>query len=428
MALTTATCWWVCLLACTFTAATKAERFSGLRADAARLESWLIDTRRQLHRIPELMYQEKETNAYIQRALESMGIPFRNAIAGTGIVADIGSGSPVIALRSDIDGLPVHEASGMSFASERPGRMHACGHDGHMTMLLGAAKLLKEREGQLQGTVRLIFQPAEEGGAGADAMIDEGVLDGVSAVFGMHVWPNIRSGIVTTKPGPIMAGSQAFSVEVLGNGGHAAIPHENRDPIIASAHIMAALQTVVARNASPLEALVISVTRMAAGDSFNVIPDVATFGGTMRTYSKEMLALAKRRVEEIVEHTAVALGCSARVSWVSVRKPYGPTINDAGMAELARSVGTRLFGQDYQELQEPSMAAEDFSFFADRVPSCFAWLGIRNESAGSVHALHSPQFTLDESVLPRGSAMHAGFALAALEHFSAGKSRGDDEL
>ncbi|GAB4817525.1 hypothetical protein N2152v2_004571 [Parachlorella kessleri] len=330
-----------------------------------------------------------------------------------------------------MDALPIHEETGFEFASTSPGKMHACGHDGHVTMLLGAARLLKAVEPQLQGTVKLIFQPAEEGGAGGEAMVKEGALDGVKAAFGMHLWPTIPSGKIASRVGMIMAGAIQFEITVEGRGGHGAMPHLTADPVVAGAAIVTALQTLVSRGTSPFGHAVVSVTRLSAGDAFNVIPDQVKLGGTVRSSSDEDMQALRQRFDALVAAQATALGCTATVDWMQDALPYyPPTVNDAEAYRFAADVATRLVGDPGRVFEaEPSMAGEDFSFIARAVPASFIFLGTRNETLGAVHGLHTPRFTLDEGVLKLGAALHAALATEYLEQFPAKQAEPvNDEL
>ncbi|PNW70634.1 hypothetical protein CHLRE_17g728100v5 [Chlamydomonas reinhardtii] len=411
-----------------------------LLSRAQAIQNWLVETRRTLHKLPEPGFQEFKTHSAIRRVLEAHNIPYKFPYGKTGIVAFIGEGKPVVGLRTDMDGLPIHEPAGGSggaggFQSENEGWMHACGHDAHMTMALGAAKLLKAAKdaGELPpGTVNIVFQPAEEGGAGGDVMIQEGAVDDTDAIFGMHVMPHLPSGTVHSRAGTIMAGALSFRVVVQGRGGHAAMPHLNVDPVVAAAGLMSALQTVVSRETSPLGSGVLSITMLRAGDAYNVIPDEVMFGGTIRGLTHEHLMFMKRRIEEMAPAIAAGYSCNATVDWRLDEQPYyPPTVNDESMAAFALKTAAKLFGPEAAQIAEPLMTGEDFAFFCRKIPCALSFLGIRNESAGSVHALHSPKFTLDESVLYKGAAMHVttavdflrAFAVEALEGQEAGQAQ-----
>ncbi len=433
-----------------------------LLARAAALAPWLSATRRELHQWPELMFQEHNTSALIRRELDKMGIPYRCGfvvagaprrppppqgaplrfnfafysqkpkpaslsslltpsprrsfrVARTGVVATVGSGAPRVALRADMDALPIAEATGLPYASRVPGVSHACGHDAHVAMLLGAARLLKDMDaaGELRGAVALLFQPAEEGGAGGDLMVKEGALGSAEAAFALHVWPALASGAVATTAGAVLAGSLVFEATIAGAGGHAAYPHLTKDPVVAVAATVTALQTLVARRLSPLEAGVVSVTRLGAGAAFNVIPDAATLGGTVRARSEAAMAALRSRVEEVVINTAAAHGCVGSVDWMEADHPYyPPVVNDAAAVEFLTGVARDALGPEgnVDGSMEPSMAGEDFAFFARAVPSAFAVLGTRSEGAGATHGLHTPRFRVDEAILERGAALHAALA------------------
>ncbi|KAG2490995.1 hypothetical protein HYH03_010667 [Edaphochlamys debaryana] len=396
---------------------------------AQAIQGWLVEQRRTLHACPEPGFQEKATHDHITRFLDSHNIPYKTGLAQTGIVATIGSGRPVVALRTDMDALPIHEPQGAEYRSKNEGWMHACGHDGHMAMALGAARLLAEaaRAGELPaGSVKIVFQPAEEGGAGGDIMIQEGALDGVDAAFAMHVMPHLPSGSLHSRGGTIMAGALSFRVTVAGRGGHAAMPHLNVDPVVAAAGLMSALQTIVSRETSPLGSGVLSITMLRAGDAYNVIPDEVMFGGTIRGLTHEHLLYMKRRIEEMSPAVAAAYGCNATVDWRLDEQPYyPPTVNDEKAAAFAMQAGASLLGAEQVATAEPLMTGEDFAFFCRKVPCALLFLGIRNETAGAVHALHSPKFTLDEGVLYKGAAVHATLAT---EYLRANAVSARDEL
>ncbi|MGG0843776.1 amidohydrolase [Peribacillus simplex] len=353
------------------------------------LEKRLISIRRHLHQYPELSNEEFETTKSIQKWLGEEGIEIRNTGLKTGVFADIKGGKPglTVAIRADIDALPIEEQTGLPFASKVKGVMHACGHDFHTAAVIGAAYLLKECQSELNGTVRLIFQPAEESGGGAAHVIKDGQIGDVAAIIGLHNKPNLPVGTIGIKEGPLMAAVDRFQIVLQGKGSHAAIPHSGKDPIAAAAQLITALQTIVSRNVSPLESAVVSVTRITGGSTWNVIPGDVTLEGTIRTFESTIRDEIKDKFYSIVNHIAAAFSQEATIGWF----PGPPALhNHPAVTEMARR---SALGQSLHVINpEPSMGGEDFAYYLQHIPGTFAFFGTNGNEDW-----HHPAFTVDEN-------------------------------
>ena len=374
-----------------------------LKQKKTEMASW----RQHLHQFPEIAYEEMMTSDFVAAKLESFGIKVHRGLGKTGVVGVIhgqdsyDSMSPAIGLRADMDALPLEEQTNLAYASKHPNRMHACGHDGHTTMLLGAAEYLAKHR-QFKGTVYCIFQPAEEGGnAGARSMINDGLFDRfpMDSVWGMHNWPGLETGQALAHIGPAMAGADIFILTIEGAGGHAAMPHQTRDPIVAAGMITVALQTLVSRQLDPFEQSVVSLTKLEAGSAFNVIPNVATIGGTLRTMQASTREDFLQRIETVAKMVAKVTGCEVSME---IRQGYPPTINHEADALFARGIISDVLGPEgLQTDLTPAMCAEDFSYMLQEKEGTYIWLGAGKESV----KLHSPLFDFNDDLLPIGASL-----------------------
>ncbi|PYQ14408.1 MAG: amidohydrolase [Acidobacteria bacterium] len=370
-----------------------------LSPEVSSLRDEIVALRRDLHRHPELAWSERRTAARIAAFLEGSGLALRTGLGGTGLLAEArGEDGPTLLLRVDMDALPIAEASGASYASAVEGTMHACGHDGHVAMGAAAARALAGRRGP--GTVRLLFQPAEEGEGGAQAMVAAGVMDGVSAVVGVHLWNELPVGTLGVKAGPLMAAVDRLRIVVRGRGGHGGAPHRSADPVVAAAHVITALQAIVSREVPPTQAAVVTVGSVHGGAAFNVIPDEVTLTGTVRTFDASLRRSMPERLSRMATGIAEGLGCRAEVE---VRPGNPAVVNDAAVADRARRAAARVVGEDGLVEPEPTMGGEDMAVYFERAPGCFVFVGSANPARGLDQPHHSPRFDFDEEALLVGT-------------------------
>ncbi|HEX5042356.1 MAG TPA: amidohydrolase [Candidatus Polarisedimenticolaceae bacterium] len=385
----------------------------GLRARAAALADELTECRRDLHRNPELGFEVHRTAGLVTERLRALGAEVRTGVGRTGVVGILRAeraAGPAVLLRADMDALPVQEVEGRPYGSLVPGRMHACGHDGHTAMLLGAATLLASDRARLPRDVVLLFQPAEEGGGGAEAMLGDGALDlvPVGSAYALHLWSSFPAGTARVRVGPIMAAQDEFTARIRGRAGHGALPHEALDPILAAAHALTSLQAVISRSLDPVEPGVVTVGSFHAGTAPNVIPEEAVLEGTLRSFAPHVREMLRRRVREVLEGTAAAHGCTAQME---LRPGYPAVVNAAEAVARVRDAGRAVFGPDGMLDTPPLAAAEDFAYFAQRVPAAFVLVGAGNAARGITAPHHASDFDLDESVLPLGAELLARIAL-----------------
>jgi len=376
--------------------------------------------RRDLHAHPELCFAELRTSALVAERLTEWGIPVLRGMAGTGIVGVLkaGSSTRAVGLRADMDALPIQEKNTFSHASTFPGRMHACGHDGHTAMLLAAGQYLA-RERNFDGTIYLIFQPAEEGGGGAREMIRDGLFTQcpMEAVFGMHNWPGLPEGYFAVGPGPVMASSNEFKITLRGKSAHAAMPYLGVDPMPAACQMVLAFQTIVTRNVKPIEAAVVSVTMVHGGEATNVIPDSVTLQGTVRTFTLEVLDVVEQRMRDIAHHTAAAFGLTCDFEF---DRSYPPTVNSAAEANFARSVLVDLVGAERVLPQEPTMGAEDFAYMLQAKPGCYVFISNGEGDhrpvghGGGPCMLHNSSYDFNDRLIPLGASYWVRLAQAWL--------------
>jgi len=376
-----------------------------IRSEILRLQDNLVQWRRELHRFPELGFKETRTANLIAAKLLEWGIPHETGVAQTGVVAtiigELGS-TPVVAIRADMDALPIQEENIISYRSQIDGLMHACGHDGHVAIALGTAYYLWQHRDRLKGTIKIIFQPAEEGPGGAKPMIAAGVLTNpqVDAMIGLHLWNNLPLGTVGVRSGALMAAVEFFHCKILGRGGHGAMPHQTVDALLVTAQVVNALQTIVSRNVDPLDSAVVTVGQFHAGTTTNVIADTAQISGTVRYFNPALGNLLPQRIEQVIAGVCQSMGAKYELDY---QKLYPPVINDRAIAELVRSVAESVVETPAGIVPEcQTMGGEDMSYFLQEVPGCYFFLGTANPELDLAYPHHHPRFDFDETALSAG--------------------------
>lgn len=367
----------------------------------------LVATRRDFHRNPEIGFQEHRTSNIIAQTLQDLGMEVQRGIGQTGVVGLLVGGrqGPTVMLRFDMDALPINEANTTEYVSQNPGVMHACGHDGHMAMGLGLAKIMSKHRDKIAGTLKFVFQPAEEGLGGAFAMIADGVLENPKpdVAFAMHLWNTLPLGTVQVTTGPAMAASSIFTLTVRGKGGHGAKPHEAVDPILAASHIVTAIQSIVSRNIDPQESVVISLGQIEAGTAHNVIPESVILKGTVRSYSNEVHRQLYRRLLEMAQNVATAFNCSASLETVVI---VAAVVNAPEPANVVRLAASKLVGEE-NVIDQREMASEDMGYILEEIPGCYFFVGSQNEDLGYKYPHHHPRFDFDERAMINGVATMA---------------------
>jgi len=370
------------------------------------MKDWLVEIRRTIHRHPELGFEEVETSKLISEWLQKFGLEVKRGMAKTGVVGLLKGKKPgrTIAIRADMDALPMDEINQVPYASQIKGKMHACGHDAHVAILLGVAKFFSSIPDQVKGNIKWVFQPAEEGGAGGRIMVEEGVLENpkVDAIFGAHVFPFLPVGKVGVYEREGLAAADRFTIKIIGKGGHAASPHVSKDPILAAGHLITQIHSIVSRNINPLDSGVVTIGKVSGGTAFNIIPDEVELLGTVRSLRPQVREELKNRIEQVIQGVVGSFGMDYRLDF---EYGYPVLINNSEMSKLVASACSKGIGKENVEVLKPSMGAEDFAYYLEKVPGAYFRLGCRNEEKGMIHPYHSSLFDIDEEVLPFGVEM-----------------------
>jgi len=377
-----------------------------LRQRIYDMKDWLVEIRRTIHMHPELGFEEIETSSLVSEWLTKFGLEVKRGIAKTGVVGLLKGKRPgkTVAIRADMDALPMDEANQVPYVSKIKGKMHACGHDAHVAILLGLARFFSSISDHVKGNIKWIFQPAEEGGGGGRVMVEEGVLEDpkVDAIFGTHVFPFLSIGKVGIYEREGLAAADRFTIKVIGKGGHAASPHVTKDPILAAGHLITQIHSIVSRNINPLESGVVTIGKVSGGTAFNIIPDEVELLGTMRSLTPQVREELKNRIEQVIKGVVHSFGMDYRFGF---QYGYPVLINNQEMSKLVASACSKGIGEENVEVLKPSMGAEDFAYYLEKVPGSFFRLGCRNEEKGIIHPYHSSIFEIDEEVLPFGVEM-----------------------
>jgi amidohydrolase len=379
-----------------------------MREKISEMKDWLVEVRRAIHMNPELGFEEAETSELVAGWLETLGLQTRRGMAKTGVVGLL-KGSrdgKTVAIRADMDALPLEEASQVPYRSKVQGKMHACGHDGHVAILLGVARLFSSVRERVQGNIKWVFQPAEEGGGGGRVMVEEGVLENpaVDVIFGAHLFPDLRIGKVGIHEKEGLAATDRAVFKILGKGAHGAYPHLSRDPILAAGHLITQIHSIVSRSISPLDSAVVTIGKVSGGTAFNIIPDEVELLGTIRSLTPKVREELKSRLEEVTRGIARSFDLDCRFEF---QYGYPALVNDPEMSQLVASACSEGIGEENVSFLRPSMGGEDFAFYLQKVPGSFFRLGCRNEEKGVIHPFHSSRFDIDEDVLPFGVEMFA---------------------